>query len=179
MKIKYVLFLLISFLFIQCKTTSLIQIRKDIANSYPIKGWLNQTFFDQSRALMFNSLPADIIQNDKIIILEYFTDGLAHYSFSVYQSNDQATKYFNVLTKRLNKKDIEYSLVKLDIPDKILEMVLRGELDEIKERGCQSALTPGAVLVINIGIRDEERRRFNFTTLVTRKFIVPEYWETQ
>ena len=176
MKIKYLLLLLMPLLFIQCKTTGTKQIRKDIVKSYPIKRWLNQDFFDQSRTFMFNSLSADIMQNDTIIILEYLTDGLSRYSFSIYQSKDKSIQRGRTT---ISPKHMNLSLETLNGADKILEMVQRGEIDEVLERGDKSAWTPGAILVINIGVRDKDREKFNFTTFITKRFYVLESWERE
>jgi len=168
MKIKYLLLLLMPLLFIQCKTTGTKQIRKDIVKSYPIKRWLNQEYFEQSRALMFNSLPADIMQNDTIIILEYFTGGQS-YSFSVYLSKDKSIQRGKT-TIPPSPKHMKLSLETLDSTDKILEMVQRGDMDEVLERGDKSAFTPSTALVINIGVRDKDREKFDFTTFITKSF---------
>ena len=176
MKIKYILFLLMPFLFIQCKTTELIQIRKDIIGSYPAK-FLNISSFNQSRALMFDSLPTDLLKNDTIILIERFTDVNGHYSYTIYQSHNSSVKEQVVSRSVVNGKVVIDSFRVLNIPDRILEMVRRGEVDKVIEGGNKSALTPPNTIIINIGVRNKERERFNFTTLITREFIVPEYWE--
>ena len=167
MKIKYILFLLMPFLFIQCKTTGIIQIRKDIIGSYPAK-FLNISSFNQSRVLMFDSLPTDLLKNDTIILIERFTDIDGHYSYTIYQSRNQSIKWHMASRSVVNGKVVIDSLRVLDIPDKILEMVRRGELDEIRIRGEKSEITPTTILIINIGIND--KRKFNFTTLISKVF---------
>lgn len=59
-----------------------------------------------------------------------------------------------------------------NVPDKILPIVLKGEFDEIKRRGDASTLTPAAALIINVGVRNGEKRKFDFTTLFTQKFAI-------
>ena len=169
MKIKYALLLLAVLLFVQCKTTGLTQIKRDINNSYSIKS-SNKGAFGQSRALMFKTLPADIMRNDTIIIIEYYTSDNLNYFVSLYQSEDKTIECHRIVFNRYSEKQITYSLVPTDFPDKIMEMVIRGDIEEVKRRGDNRDWTPVTTLIINIGVKDQKKEKFNFTTIIANNF---------
>lgn len=172
MKIKYILCLSIILLFFQCKTTKLKEMKKEIRKSYTAK--FNGEIFDKSREFLYKSLAEDILKNDTIIFLEYFTSSNLNYSYTFYESNTrQAKKYVAQKSVKNGRVHID-SLRMSNIPDKILKMVQMGKLNEIKRRGDATTLTPAATLIINIAVKDKEKEKYNFTTLVTQEFSTSE-----
>ena len=169
MKNKYIIFSLVISLFIQCKTNKLAQIQKGIIKSYPAK-FLNKRDFDKSRTLMFENLSPEILSNDTIILLEYFSDIHRTYYYTIYESNDKSIKSYIAATSIKSGKFYVDSLRASNIDDKILKMILTNKLNEIKKRGDATTLTPAAILIINIGVKDKEKNKFNFKTLVTQDF---------
>lgn len=170
MKIKYVFCFIILFLFSQCKTSKLAQIRKEIRNSFSIK-YLNKEDFDRSRSLMLEKLSPDILKNDTIIIIEGFYGFNGHYFVSIHESNNNKNRYYIAKSSiKEGKVHVDSLMLYPNAPNKVLDMVKKGELDEIKKRGDTTTLTPAATLIINIGVNNKETDKFDFTTLITRAF---------
>lgn len=169
MKIKYTFYIFIIPFFFQCRTNQLGQIKKEIKRSYSIK-YLNKYEFEESRSLMFENLSPSIVNNDTIILLEYFTSVNGNYSCTLYESNTRQAKKYVAQKSIKNRRVYVDSLRVLNIPDKMLKMVQLGELDEIKRRGNATTLTPAATLIINIGVKNKEKKKFDFRTLVTQSF---------
>ena len=169
MKIKYIIFFFI-LLFLQCRTNYLVQIRRDLKKSSSIK-FINKEEFEKSRNLMFSKLPSNVLKNDTIIFIEYFTDGMSvGYYCTIYQSSDKSVNGY-VAKKSIKDKKVHVdSLMILNFPDKILTMIREGKLDEIKEKGNMTTITPAAALIINIGVKNEQKMKFDFTTLITQSF---------
>ena len=167
--LKFSIVLIFSFTLIQCQTSRHSQIKKEIIKSYSVKS-LNKEEFDESRKRMIETLSPEIIENDTIILMEYFTNVNGNYSCTIYESKNRLTNRY--IAQRSMKKNRIYvdSLVSLNIPDKILGMVLAGDLDEIKIRGDEITITPAATLIINIGVKNKEKKKFDFITLVTQEF---------
>lgn len=109
---------------------------------------MNKEEFDKSRNLMIESLSHDIVDNDSIVFIEYFTSVNGNYSVTIYQSNKKRTERY--VAKRSIKKVkmyIDSLMLYPNIPDKILDMIRRGNLDEIKKRGDATILPPAATLM--------------------------------
>jgi len=156
--------------FCQCRTTQLDVLKNTIRKSTSIK-FLNLQEFNKSRELMLNTISPNVIENDSIIILEYFSDGVSGYYCTIYESkNKLCRRYF---TDRSIKKGAIYidSLRASNVNDEILPMIINGQLDEVKKRGDNSTLTPAASLIINIITKDANKKEFNKKTLVTQKFL--------
>lgn len=169
MRIKYIICFIILLLFFQCKTNELTQIRKEIRNSFSVK-YLNKEDFDKSRDLMFEKLSPAILKNDTIILMEYFVSIDGFYYCTLYESNDKSIKRYVAETSIKNRKVYVDSLRFLDGPDEILKLVLKGELDEVQRRGDTAMISPATTLIINIGVKNKETNKIDFTTLVTRRF---------
>lgn len=152
------------------------QLRRGIIKSYPAK-FLNKKDFDESRALMFEKLSPDILHNDTIIIIEGFEDFVHRtYYVRIYESNRGRGRYRYYVARSSIKEGKVYvdSLVLYPyptVPDKIMDMAREGELAEIKRRGDATTLTPAARLIINIGVKNKEKNKFDFTTLTTSEFV--------
>jgi hypothetical protein len=172
-KIKYIPWLFVIFLLFQCKTNQLGKIKKEIMESYSVRH-LNKEEFDESRNLMIKNLSPEIVKNDTIILLEYFTGVNGNYSYTLYESTTRQVKRYVAQKSIRNRKVYVDSLRISNIPDKILKMARMGKLDEIKQRGDATTITPAATLIVNIGIKDREKEKFNFTTLVTQEFSTSE-----
>jgi len=120
---------------------------------------------------MFRHLSSDIIKNDTIIILESFYSVNGNYSVTIYGSNNKhIERYVTQRSIKKGKIHIDSLVLYPNIPDKILEMVQRGDLGEIKKRGDATTITPAATLIINIGVKNIESGRFDFSTLITQDF---------
>lgn len=172
MKIKYTFYIFIIPFFFQCKTNQIGQIKKEIKRSYSIK-YLNKEEFEKSRSLMFENLSPSIVNNDSIILIESFYNVNGHYSYRIYESNNRQTKRYVAQRSIRNKKiQIDSLVLYPNVPDKILNMVRQGKLDEIKRRGDATTLTPAATLIINIGVKNKEKKKFDFTTLITQEFSI-------
>lgn len=166
MRIKYILYLVIVFLFFQCKTTQLGQIEKEIRSSFTGK-FLTQEIFDSSRDFMFKKLSPEILNSDTIILLEYFIDSKSNYAVTIYESSNQQRKRYNA------RKSIKGGRVHVDslalypnVPDKHLDLARKGKLEDIIKSMEAETLTPSSILILNIGIKDKEKNKFNFTTLI-------------
>jgi hypothetical protein len=145
------------------------KLKKEIKKSYSVK-YLNKNEFDKSRDLMFKSLSPDIMNNDTIILLEYFTSVNGNYVYTIYESNNKSIKKY-VAQKSIRDRGVYVDSLKAsNIPDKILNMVRMGKLDEVKRRGDATTLTPAATLIINVGVKNKKKEKFDFTTLITQSF---------
>lgn len=167
---KYILCLFVCIAFFQCKTDEFGALKKDIKKSYNTK--FNGDFFNRSRKLMYNNLSPTITQNDSIILLEYFESSLGNYAYTIYESNKSESKTYAIQTSIKSGKVNIDSLVIIDVPDKILEMVRMDDLDEIKRRGEATSKTPSSTLIINIAIKNKEKGKFDITTLITNDFFI-------
>ncbi len=169
-KYQYVVLLICVLFFTQCKLNQLRVIEKDLNKSLPVR-FINMEEFEKSRKLMLEKLPSDIIKNDTIIIMEYFPDGTGgSYSATIYESDKKKRTRYGI-QKSIKKGKVQIdSLFPIDLPDPILKLVVANRLDEIKKKGNVTTLTPVTSLIINIGIRNEEKNRFNFEVLYTNKF---------
>lgn len=165
---RSILFSFILFLFFQCKTGDLDALKRSVDDSYKAK--FNNYVFHESRKLLYESLSPAIMQNDTIIFLERFESSLGNYWCTIYESNNKQTRQY------VAQKSIRNGIVHIDsltiskVPDKILKMVQRGDLDEVKKRGNATTITPAATLIINIGVKNIKKKKFNFSTLITQEF---------
>lgn len=174
MQTRFMLCLFLVFSSFQCDAGELQKIRKELEKTSCVK-FLNKKEFEKSRSLMLEKLPSNLLENDTIVFMEYFSDGVGvGYYCTIYKSSDKSVeRYIAKRSIKENKVCVD-SLIVLDVPDKILEMVHVGKLDEIKKKGDTTTLTPSATLIINIGVKDKKQMKFNFTTLVTQNFSISE-----
>lgn len=160
------------FFFYQCKTSQLDQIEINLKKTSENIKFLNKEEFEESRNLIFNKLSSNnnLLKNDTIIFLEYFFDGTGGYHCTIYESKNRIINRYSTQKSIKNKAIHIDSLVVSKVPDKIFRMVLDGQLDEIEQRGDATTLTPAATLIINIGVKDKEKNKFSFKTLITQEF---------
>ncbi|MDL2291825.1 hypothetical protein LJB80_01585 [Bacteroides sp. OttesenSCG-928-F21] len=123
---------------------------------------------------MFKKIPDDVMKNDSIIILEYYTDGLSRYSCTIYESEDKTERGYTVATSIKDRVVVIDSLRSIRLKDDILPMVLKGQLQKIVEEGKKTTLTPGGRLIITILRKEENKNKFNIQTVKSFKFIVKE-----
>lgn len=170
MKNKYTYIVFISILFFQCKTTQLEKFENSVRKSTSVN-FLNLQEFSRSRELMLSTFSPDVIENDSVIILEYFADGIHGYYCTIYKSKDKFYRCYSAV--RSIKKGVIYvdSLELSNIEDKILPMIIKGQLGEVKNRGDKTRLTPETKLVINILIKNKDQTDFNINTVITQKFL--------
>lgn len=171
MKNKYMFTLLfIPILFFQCRTTQLEKFENTVRKS-PSINFLNPQEFNKCRELMLNTFSPDVIENDSVIILEYFADGTHGYYCTIYESKDKLCRSY--LAVRSIQKGAIYvdSLRTSDIKDKILPMIINGQLSEVKNRGDKTTLTPATTLIINILIKNKDQTVFSANTVVTQNFL--------
>lgn len=166
----------IIFILYQCKTNQLERIEINLKKTSENIKLINKEEFEESRNLIFNKLSSNnnVLKNDTIIFLEYFFDGTGGYHCTIYESDNRIINRYSAQKSIKNKAIHIDSLVVSKAPDKILRMILDGQLDEIKQRGDATTLTPAAILIINIGVKDKEKNKFNFKTLVTQEFTTSE-----
>ena len=167
---KYSIILILSFPLTQCQISQFSQIKRRINKSTSIK-FINKEEFNSSRALMLSILEPDIVKNDTIIIGESFPDGTgSNYHSWIYESNENELKCYKAIVSYKKKVFID-SLVRCPCSEStILKMARTGRFDEIKRRGDATTLTPATTLIINIGVKNKEKKKFDFTTLVTQEF---------
>lgn len=166
-------FLLILF-FTQCKSLPIQRVKQSMTKSFSMDLLVPDIFY-KSRDLMFNTFSNNIMDNDSIIILEYYTDGLGQYSCTIYESKDKLVRKYFLVTSIKEGIVIADSLVSTDLKDNILIMVLNSQLEKIKMEGENSTLTPSARLIISILRKDDKKRRFNLETLNTFRFATKSY----
>lgn len=173
MRLKCIPFLMfIVFMFVQCKSSELSQIKRLVNHSASFK-WLNPKQFESGRKLMFNKLNDDILQSDSIIIMESFPDGTGSYYTAIYGSKNKTVACYQEVME-IGKLTVD-SLKYWSGHDDILSMVIRGELEEVKSQGEHSLITPSSRLIINILTRDD-RGKFKRETIVTWEFsVLPNY----
>ena len=155
--------------FLQCRTTQLEKIENMVRKTTPIK-FLNSQEFNVCRELMLKTFSANVIENDSIIILEYFADGVQGYYCTIYESKDRILKGYYA-ARTIKNGDIHVDSLKMsNVRDKILPMVINSQLNEVKKRGDNTTLTPAATLIINILIKNEDKTNFNIETILTQNF---------
>lgn len=153
-----------------CQTNNLTQIKKYITESTSIP-FINKDEFDKSRALMLSKLDYQFVKNDTIIFIESFPDGTgSNYHSWIYGSKENTLECYKAIVSYKKGVSID-SLVSFSCSKSvILDMVRDGRLDEVKQKGSKSILSPASTLIINIGIKDEKSGKFDFMTLVTQEF---------
>ena len=170
MRSKYVFIVFISILFFQCKTTQLRKFENAVRKSTSIN-FLNLQEFNRSRELMLNTFSPDVIENDSVIILEYFADGIHGYYCTIYESKGSLRHYSAARNiKRKGGSIYVDSLKTSDVKDRILPMIINGELNDVIKKGGGATLTPAALLIINILTKNENKTGFDTKTVVTQKF---------
>ena len=163
------------FCFCQCKSLHERSIEKLVkANTKP--DYFNPYFFQKSQELMFDLLPSEVSKSDTVIILEYFTSvPSGNYSCTIYESKNKTVNSYQAATS-IVKGDVRVdSLKQLDLKDYILPMVLNNQLQEIKNRGNLSCITPSTKLIINILIKDKTKKKFDLQRLETLDFDASPY----
>ena len=157
-------------LLFQCKTTQLESFKNSVRKSTSIN-FLNPQEFNRSRELMLNTFSVDVMENDSVIIMEYFPDGLQNYYCTIYESKDKIVRRYRANVSI--KKGAIYvdSLSTSNVKDEILPMIIDGKLDEVKKRGEKTTLTPASTLIINILTKDEDKADFKIKTVRTRNFL--------
>lgn len=170
MKNNWIYILFIPILFFQCKTTQLEKFEKAVKKSTSIK-FLNPQEFKKSRELMLSTFSPNVIESDSVIILEYFADGIHGYYCTIYESRDRICKMYSAVVSIKNGAICVDSLERSNVKDKILPMIINGDLDKVKKKGDKTTLTPAALLIINILTKEGDKPEFNVRTVITRNFL--------
>lgn len=168
---KITLYTLITFLFVQCGSISSLDQVKRLVNKSANLQFLNPTEFESARKLMLEKLDNDILSSDTIIIFELFPDGTGSpYNTSIYESNNRTVRSYYAVrnTPKLTADSLAYT----PIENKILTMVINGEIERVKDEGKNSTATPASKIIINI-ITKDEKGKFTTRTVLTNSFFVP------
>lgn len=158
----YLLFLFVVF-FVSCSSQrqQMNQIKRSLKKSPYF--FLNQSYFDDSRKLLFKEIENFALGSDTIIIYEIFVDVKGSYGGTVYASGKGIKRYlsrceFNKFTL------IAHYLEELKVPDSIIKkmQLIKTDAQSFLNEETKIKTTPSAIFIITIATKEKGKYIFQY-----------------